>query len=329
MKIAVLSGKGGTGKTLVSVNLASFIGLKSDSSTQKVQTVIYADCDVEEPNGHLFFKPQAKSETQVTVLVPKFDNEKCISCRACVEFCKFNALAMIKKPMLFPEICHSCGGCAKVCPTGAITEVEKNVGNVKYGTSIPQNTNGKGSVTVLTGTMNPGETSGTPIIDEIYKEIDKQLKDKPDSIVVIDCPPGSACLTMDAIKDADFCVLVAEPTVFGTHNFAMVYELVKLFKKPFGAVLNKTPRKDGNVDGVDGENPSKDFCLEHAIPVLTEIPFSHELGELNSNGKIIVREKNKYIKLFKDLDDQIVEQYLVQTTNKPVSAAISRNGGQK
>ncbi|OJF76853.1 MAG: hypothetical protein BKP49_04625 [Treponema sp. CETP13] len=315
MKIAVLSGKGGTGKTLVSVNLASYIGLKSDFSTHKLQTVIYADCDVEEPNGHLFFNPEEKVKTPVKVKVPKFDNEKCTSCRACVDFCKFNALAMIKKPLLFPEICHACGGCAKVCPTGAITEVAKNVGNVKYGISVPQticgaqNSSAKGTVSVLTGTMNPGETSGTPIIGEIYKEIDAITKDKSDSMVVVDCPPGSACLAMDAIKEADFCVLVAEPTVFGTHNFAMVHELVKLFKKPFGAVLNKAPRADGNDDGVDGENPSKDYCSKYAIPILAEIPFSHDLGELNSNGKIIVHEKDEYALLFKGLYNQIEKQY--------------------
>jgi len=335
MKIAVLSGKGGTGKTLVSVNLASYIGLKSDSITQKVQNVIYADCDVEEPNGHLFFKPNEKTETQVTVLVPQFDNEKCTSCRACVDFCKFNALAMIKKPMLFPEICHACGGCAKVCPTGAITEVTKNVGNVKNGLSVPQsifgaqNTSTKGEVTVLTGTMNTGETSGTPIIGEIYHEIDELTKNKSNSMVVVDCPPGSACLAMDAIKDADFCVLVAEPTVFGTHNFAMVHNLVKLFKKPFGAVLNKAPRTDGNGDGVDGENPSKEYCSKQGIPILAEIPFSHDLGELNSNGKIIVHEKNEYALLFKGLYNRIEKQFLVQTTNKSVPSSINKNGGQK
>ncbi|HZK19317.1 MAG TPA: 4Fe-4S binding protein [Treponemataceae bacterium] len=315
MKIAVLSGKGGTGKTLVSVNLASVAGFKKESGSE---CIIYADCDVEEPNGHLFFKPEITSETLVAVMAPKFDNDTCISCRACVDFCKFNALAMLKKPLLFSEICHSCGGCVKVCPVGAITEVEKNVGTVECGISVLTKSNDAISdkVTVVTGIMNPGEASGTPIIGTMYEKIDELVQYSPSdsSMVVVDCPPGSACLAMDAIKDADFCVLVAEPTVFGAHNFAMVHELVRLFKKPFGAVLNKCPRSDDNADGVGGDDPSAVFCEENNVPVLLRIPFSHDLGELNSYGKILVREKDIYASLFTDLYEQIEVQYAVQTS---------------
>ncbi|NCA92538.1 ATPase, partial [bacterium] len=214
-KIAILSGKGGTGKTLISVNLAAAY---NDS--------YYVDCDVEEPNGHFYFKPKILEEKTVSVLLPKVNYENCIECKDCVKFCKFNALAYGKKVILFKEICHSCGGCALVCPAEAITETEKAVGTVNIGVSECVNT--------VSGMMNTGEASGVPII----KNILKYIKDKS-GYIFIDCPPGSACIVMESIKDADYCILVAEPTIFGAHNLAMVYELVTLFNKKCGVVLNK------------------------------------------------------------------------------------------
>lgn len=273
-KIAVLSGKGGTGKTLVSVNLAS-----ADVNAY------YVDCDVEEPNGHLYFKPQIHEEKAVSVLIPKVNNELCTGCKDCVKFCKFNALAFGKKIILFKEICHSCGGCALVCPVKAITETEKTVGIVNIGISD--------SVKTVGGMMNTGEASGIPII----KSILKYIKDKS-GYIFIDCPPGSACIVMESIKDADYCILVAEPTIFGAHNLAMVYELVKFFDKPCGVVLNKC---------TDGYNPSEEFCKEKNIEILVKIPFDTELGELNSNGKIAVREDYKNKELFYSLLTKVKE----------------------
>lgn len=266
MKIAVLSGKGGTGKTLVSVNLAAV-----------ADKAAYIDCDVEEPNGHLFFKPQAVKTLEVTVPVPQVDELLCNGCRLCVDFCKFNALALIKnKPVLFPEICHSCGGCVKLCQQKAMTEKPKKVGLVSEGVS--------GKVRVYGGIMETGESSGVPILRELFRKSKKE-----EGLSIFDCPPGSACMVMESIKDADYCVLVAEPTLFGTHNLNMVHELVKVFKKPFGVVLNKC---------VPGENPSEEFCLEHNITVLGKIFFDHKLGELNSNAYIIAEELPDYRELF-------------------------------
>ena len=280
MNIAVLSGKGGTGKTLLSVNMAA---------TSKSAT--YIDCDVEEPNGYLFFKPEEIVEKNVSVKIPEVDKELCSGCRKCVDFCKFNALAFIKKaPIVFGDICHSCGGCSLLCPENAITEKDKVIGKIEKGKSQ--------GIDIYTGILNTGEVSGVPIIEKLLDENRKSNKDTikegntEEKLSIIDCPPGSACIVMESIKDADFCVLVAEPTAFGAHNLEMVYELVSLFGKPFGVVLNKC---------LDGENPSEEFCKEKGIKILGRVPFEKELGEINSNAKIAARESEKYNKLFKNI----------------------------
>ena len=194
MKIAILSGKGGTGKTLVSVNLASV----SDNSC-------YIDCDVEEPNGHLFFKPKNIKRTKISVKIPRVDDDMCNGCRSCVNFCRFNALAFLSgKIRVFPNICHSCGGCEYICKQGAITETNKEIGGIHYGISD--------NVHVYSGILNIGESSGVPIIKELLEF------DYNDYDTFIDCPPGSACTVMESIKDVDYCVIVVEPTLFGLHN---------------------------------------------------------------------------------------------------------------
>ena len=283
MRIAVLSGKGGTGKTLVSVNLAA-----------AAKTSTYIDCDVEEPNGHLFFKPEGVQEEEIAVQIPKVDHELCNGCRKCVDFCNFNALAYIKdKLIVFDDVCHSCGGCVLVCPEKALTEKEKVIGVVQKGISD--------EVTVYTGIMNTGETTGIPIIKKLLT--DKSLES--DNQIFIDCPPGSACIVMESIKDADYCILVAEPTLFGVHNLNMVYELVKLFHKPFGVVLNKC---------LEEENPAEEFCEEKSIRVLGRIPFDNELGMLNSNAEIAVNKNEKYRELFSSLLKTVTKEVQHETT---------------
>lgn len=270
MKIAVLSGKGGTGKTLVAVNLAAV-----------APTSIYMDCDVEEPNGHLFFKPRDTVEQSVTVPIPQVHDALCNGCRKCVDFCQYNALAYIKdRVVVFDDICHSCGGCTLLCPEKALKERQKTIGSIQTGIFE--------QVTVCTGILNPGEASGTPIIKKLGEEVQAQAS----RLTFIDCPPGSACIVMDSIKDADYCILVAEPTIFGVHNLNMVYELVKLFNKPFGVVLNKCLPED---------NPAEQFCREKNIKMLARIPFDYELGMLNSNAEIVALRNKKYRTLFTDL----------------------------
>lgn len=286
MRIAVLSGKGGTGKTLVSVNLAA-----------AAKAAFYIDCDVEEPNGHLFFKPEKVREKEVAVAIPVVDEQLCTGCRRCVDFCGFNALAFVgEKVKVFEDICHSCGGCALVCPVNAIGEKQRAVGTVSRGES--------GSVGVLGGIMNPGEASGMPLIKQLMRDSFAS----PGYLTFIDCPPGSGCLVMESIHDADYCVMVAEPTTFGASNLQSVYELVKLFGLPHGVVLNKC---------LDGENPSEQFCLDKGIEILGRITFDSELGKITSDGKIAVRESEAYARLFGALLQTIIRDVRHETTVNP------------
>ena len=276
LKIAVLSGKGGTGKTLVSVNLA-----------YTAKKALYLDCDVEEPNGHLFFSPNNLTKEDVSVKIPYVNDYLCNGCRKCVEFCKFNALAYINnKVKAFSEVCHSCGGCMEICPESAISEINKSIGKIEKGNLE--------DVTVVSGILNTGEASGVPIIKAMID--DENINEQ---VTIVDCLPGSACIVMESIKDADYCLLVAEPTLFGSHNLKMVYDLVRLFKKPFGVVLNKTQ---------DGFNPSKEFCENNKIKILSEIPFDVELGKLNSDGKIVSKENRSYHDLFAKLLTDITKE---------------------
>lgn len=273
MKIAVLSGKGGTGKTFISVNLATVMA-----------NATYIDCDVEEPNGHLFFKPVWLTNKRISRKIPVVNNDKCVNCRICTEFCKFNALADIGSQVLvFEEICHSCGGCQMLCPSNAIDEVDKVIGEIKIGQSL--------NTKVISGFMNVKEVSGIPIIDSMLDRA-KDIEN-----VVIDCPPGSACSVMESIKEADYCILVAEPTIFGAHNLSMVHELVELQKKPYGVVLNK-------VTGID--NPSKTYCEENHMNILSEFSYDEKLAHILSTGGLAARDIESYQKAFMTLLNNIL-----------------------
>lgn len=272
-----MSGKGGTGKTFVSTNLACTAGQS-----------VYVDCDVEAPNGNLFFKTETICEEVITKSIPVCNNDLCSGCKKCVEFCRFNALAYAKDHlMIFEDICHSCGGCNLLCPNGAISSIQKPVGKIQSGQFE--------GISVHTGILNIGEASGTKIINALADKV----KSENSRHVVIDCPPGSACIVMESIKDADFCVLVAEPTLFGQHNLAMVHDLVKVFNKPYGVVLNKC---------IDGTNPSRDYCINNNVPILGQIDFDKDLGLMISDGKIAVKESTQYNYLFCSIFNKIVKE---------------------
>jgi MinD superfamily P-loop ATPase len=283
MKIAVLSGKGGTGKTLVSVNLASV-----------ADQAAYVDCDVEEPNGHLFFKPQNLETEMVVIPIPQVDESLCTGCRKCVDFCKFNALAYIGASwVIFEDICHSCGGCVRICPEKALSEKTKEIGEVKKGTSD--------NVTVLSGVMNIGEASGIPIIKKLL-----QNESLNNSLTVIDCPPGSACTVMESIKDADYCILVAEPSIFGAHNLNLVVELVRLFHKPHGVILNKC---------LGGINPSEEYCIDNGLHIIGSLPYDKELGAMNAIGLVAVRESQRYHEIFAGLLQAVMKEVRHEATS--------------
>ncbi|HBP62883.1 MAG TPA: ATPase, partial [Desulfosporosinus sp.] len=230
------------------------------------------------------------------IKIPFVDNKRCNGCRKCVDFCKFNALAYINNNLIvFDEVCHSCGGCVLLCPEKALSEKEKIIGEVQRGVSE--------NVTVITGILNTGEASGIPIIKKLLKDIPENH-----GVSLIDCPPGSACIVMESIKDADYCIFVAEPTLFGVHNLNMVYELTTLFDKPYGVVLNKC---------LDGENPAEEFCLEKGIKILGKIPYDKELGTLNSNALISVRESSKYRDMFSALLQIVTKEVQHETVINP------------
>ncbi len=275
MKIAVLSGKGGTGKTFSSVNLAAAAG-----------NAVYVDCDVEEPNGRLFFKPENVNSTAVSVKIPLINPMKCTGCRKCVDFCQFHAMAFVRnRPMIFPAICHACGGCSIICPEDAVNETQRVIGYVESGSH-----NG---VKVVTGVMNPGEESGVPLIKEALREGFAFGGD-----VIIDCPPGSACAVMESVSMSDYCVLIAEPTAFGLHNFRMVYELVSLMGKPCCAVINKESEPYA---------PLNSYCEEHNIPIALRIPYSDKLASIGAKADIAAEEDNDCKEMFSGLLEYIRE----------------------
>ena len=270
MKIACLSGKGGAGKTFTAVNLAASAG-----------KCCYVDCDVEEPNGRLFLKPERVESRSVSTLLPEFDDSLCSGCKKCVDFCRFHALVYVKgKPMVFSEVCHSCGGCALVCPEKAVREKPRPIGILEEGRH--------GDIRVITGVLDPGEASGIALIKEAVKSAR--------GLSILDCPPGSACPVMESASAADYCLLVAEPTAFGLHNFKMVHELVHLLGKPCGVLINK---QDAPYE------PLERSCEEQGIPVLARIPFDPEVAECIAAGEIAAEKLPRYRELFQGLLEKI------------------------
>lgn len=273
MKLAVLSGKGGAGKTFVAVNLAV-----------TARQAVYIDCDVEEPNGRLFLKPEIEAVTPVSTLLPEFDTSRCNGCRACVNACRFHALVYLKeRPMVFPEVCHACGACSLVCPTGAVREVPHPIGMLEQGH--------RGGVRVMTGILNPGEASGVPVIRAALAQAES---DAP--LTVIDCPPGSACPVLESAQAADRCLLVAEPTAFGLHNLDMVYRLVILLGKPCGVVINKE---------TEPYAPLEAFCRDRNLPILGRIPYQAQLAQQTARGGIACETVPAASQLFSALLNRI------------------------
>lgn len=274
MRVAVLSGKGGTGKTLLATNLAAV-----------TKHSVYVDCDVEEPNGRLFLPCARPSRQEVCVPVPEFDEKSCIGCRACVSFCQFNALAFLGgKPRVFREVCHFCGGCKLICKNHAVQEVPVPVGTVEVGAFE--------EITVVTGEMKLGEASGVPVIRGALK----RATQIPTPLMVIDCPPGSACSVTESIGMADFCLLVTEPTPFGLHDLRMVVKLVKTLGKPMGVVINKWR---------GAYSPLEETCRQENLPILARIPYRKDFAEAISSGHLLAKSFPEARELFASLVKEI------------------------
>jgi len=272
MILSVTSGKGGTGKTTVATNLASL--------SQDVQ---FIDCDVEEPNAHIFLHPSFSLFQQVSTKVPEIDAKRCSFCGDCAIFCRFNALALTKEGVkLFPELCKGCGGCYLVCPEGAIREKERILGVVEAG----EFRNGE----FIHGRLTPGEPFASPVIRELKKRIDRRKE-----LVILDSPPGVACPMITAVSGSDFSVLVTEPTSFGLFDLSLAVSVLRVLEIPMGVVINKA----------NGSRIIEDFCKREEIPVLMKIPFERRIAELYSRGKLLVEEE-RWRKVFEELLDKVL-----------------------
>lgn len=280
MILSVASGKGGTGKTTVATNLALALGTG----------VELLDCDVEEPNAHLFLHPVQHRSERVETPVPLVDKEKCTFCKKCAEICRFNALAVLNDTVLvFPELCHSCGGCMLVCPEGAITETGRELGTINFGTS-----NG---IRFINGRLRVGEAMSPPLIHRVRDAAD------PQRITIIDAPPGTSCPVIAAMHGADFILLVTEPTPFGLHDLQLAVEAVRVLGIPCGLVVNRADMGDDKVFT---------YAQKENIPILLTIPFERRIAEIYSKGKMVVEEipewKEKFRRLFYDITAVLEER---------------------
>ncbi len=277
MILSVASGKGGTGKTTVAVNLAL--------SLEDLHSVQFLDCDVEEPNAHFFLKPHILQSRPVFLPIPEIVEEKCTYCGKCAEVCAYNAIAVLKDNVLvFPELCHGCGGCSLLCPEQAIKEKGQRIGIMEFGAA-----NG---LQFIHGKLDIGQAMSPPLIREVKKHMNLTRT------IIIDAAPGTSCPVIEAVKGSDVSLLVTEPTPFGLNDLRLAVETLRELKIPFGIIINRSDIGDRQV---------QDYCLKENIPVLMTIPMDRNIAVAYSEGKTIIETqpayKQKFLELFKKIQN--------------------------
>ncbi|WZL73941.1 ATP-binding protein [Clostridiaceae bacterium 35-E11] len=274
MEIAVLSGKGGTGKTTVATNLAKTMGWN------------YVDCDVEEPNGFIFLNPKITDTRKVAIPVPKMNQEKCTLCKKCIDICQFNALANVGNQIIFfDKLCHGCGACTLVCPTDAIVEEDRVIGQIDIGKDDHSS--------CIRGILNIGEPMAGPIISQLKSLIGKET-------TILDCSPGSSCNVVKAISGVNYAILVTEPTSFGLHDLKIAVELARKMNIPFGVIINRAEKEESLID---------QYCKEENIKVLGRILFDRKAAVLYAKGKLLIEDED-YKKSFQEMGDKLEEVIL-------------------
>lgn len=273
MILAVASGKGGTGKTTVAVNLARLLG----SGVQLL------DCDVEEPNAHLFLNCATPEEEVISIPVPCVDEALCNGCGECGRFCQYHAMVSFgTTPVIFPEMCHGCGGCMAVCPQKALSEVKQRIGVVE--TSRSEN------ITLIQGRLDIGVAMAPPLIRAVKKRL------RNDIPAILDAPPGTSCPVIATLREMGFVILVTEPTPFGLHDLTLAVDMVRELHIPFGVVVNRMGIGDHRVHA---------FCGQEGIPLLLEIPDDRRIAEAYSRGELIVEALPEYRSLFGELLEKV------------------------
>ena len=282
MIIAIASGKGGTGKTTVAINLA----LSVDSTDS-----LFLDCDVEEPNAALFLHPTLEHREEVGVLIPQVDEDKCTACGRCAEVCEFNAIAAVgQKVLVFPELCHGCGGCTLNCPEEAISEVLNVTGVLESGSA--------GDIRFWQGILDVGQAMAVPIIHQLKERALDGFS--PDGLAILDASPGAACPVVEAVSGADFALMVTEPTPFGLHDLRIAVEVIRdELHIPVGVVINRDGVGDSGVD---------DYCAAEGVPILMRIPLDRRIAEAYSEGVPMVRALPEYRQKFIALYERIRQE---------------------
>jgi MinD superfamily P-loop ATPase len=277
MIISVASGKGGTGKTLVATSLA--LALKDRHSVQLL------DCDVEEPNDHIFLKPVITGNELVCIAVPQVDEGKCNFCGKCAEVCAYHAIAVLPKTVLvLPHLCHGCGACSYLCSEKAITEAGQEIGTVETGHAD--------GISFVQGRLNVAEAMPTPVIRKAKEKV------SPDGISIIDVSPGTSCPVVTSIKGSDFCLLVTEPTPFGLNDLVLAVATVKALDVPCGIIINRANKDDRSIE---------EYCMKEDVPVLLQIPLDKEIARLYSRGVTLVAGMPLWRERFLELFDRIRE----------------------